>query len=127
MKVYWTDIEKQVKRNEDFRRVLFTTDHMQLVIMNLRPGEEIGSEVHADHDQFFRIEEGVARIKLENEELELEEDAVLVVPAGVRHNVINPSNHKELKLYTIYSPPAHPDETIHRTKADALRGEPLPV
>ena len=125
MKVYWTNIEKQAKRNEDFRHVLFTGTNMQLVLMSLRPGEEIGSEVHADHDQFFRIEDGTARVEIEGEKLELEEDSVIVIPAGVRHNVVNTSSHKELKMYTIYAPPAHEDGTIHRTKAEALRAEAM--
>jgi mannose-6-phosphate isomerase-like protein (cupin superfamily) len=104
--------------------VLFTAKHSQLVVMCLQPGEEIGNEVHPDVDQFFRIEEGTARFIFNSEEKHLTHagDAV-VVPAGTYHNVINASSVQSLKLYTIYTPPQHPDGTVHKTKAEAEAAE----
>jgi mannose-6-phosphate isomerase-like protein (cupin superfamily) len=123
MKSFTTDIEKATEDNLDFRRVLFTGPHMQLVVMSLKPGEEIGWEVHDSVDQFFRIEGGQAQFQLENGHFDLQEDEVIIVPAGTKHNVVNTSEAEELKLYTIYSPPNHPEGTVHRTKEDAERAE----
>ena len=123
MKPFATDIEKMTQSNEDFRRVLFTGSHMQLVVMSLKPQEEIGWEVHGNVDQFFRVEQGSGKFELENGHFELEDGGVLVVPAGTRHNVVNSSDTEPLKLYTIYSPPNHPDGTIHSTKEDAEKAE----
>jgi mannose-6-phosphate isomerase-like protein (cupin superfamily) len=123
MKAYTTDIEHEAEGNRAFRRVLFTGPNMQLVLMSLKPGEEIGNEVHSTHDQFFRIEEGEARLETEGERTKLKEGEVAIVSAGTRHNIVNTSGHEELKMYTIYAPPQHPDGTVHLTKADADRAE----
>ena len=120
MKGYSTDIEKQSLENTAFRRVLFTGKNMQLVLMSLKPGEDIGSEVHQDRDQFFRVEAGQARAEVGEDTWELADGSIVVVPAGSRHNITNTSKDAELKLYTLYAPPEHPDGTIHKTKADAL-------
>ena len=124
MTEYVGAIEKLTLENTDFRHVLFTGKHSQLVLMCLRPGEEIGDEVHPDVDQFFRIEEGEARFVFdEKRECPAHDGDAVVVPAGTYHNVINTSKTLELKLYTIYSPPNHPDGTVHKTKAEAEAAE----
>lgn len=115
---YVTDIEKDTLENEDYRRVLFTGRNTQLVLMTLAPGEEIGSEVHEEHDQFIRVEAGSGVVRLDDEEHALADGAAVVIPAGTRHNVVNTSTGEKLRLYTLYSPPEHPDGTVHRTKAD---------
>jgi len=123
---YSGSIEKQALANTYFRKVLFTGTHVQLVVMCLNPGEDIGDEVHASVDQFFRIEQGQARFVLnEKQERFAREGDVVIVPAGTFHNVINASATEPLKLYTIYSPPNHPDGTVHKTKAEAEAAEPL--
>ena len=121
---YVGPIEKETLDNGYFRRVLFTGEHLQLVVMCLQPGEEIGNEVHTTVDQFFRIEEGRARFVLNGKEEHVvhASDAV-VVPAGTYHNVINASSTKPVRLYTIYTPPQHPAGTVHKTKAEAEAGE----
>jgi mannose-6-phosphate isomerase-like protein (cupin superfamily) len=121
---YVGSIEKQTEQNEYFRQVVFTGKHLQLVVMSLRVGEEIGNEVHEDVDQFFRIEEGEAKFVFEGKEEHVVHpgDAV-VVPAGTFHNVINTSKTEKLKLYTVYTPPNHPDGTIHKTKEEAEAAE----
>lgn len=122
---YVGPIEKATLENSFFRQVLFTGKHSQLVVMCLQPGEEIGNEVHPNVDQFFRIEEGGARFVLHNgkEEHAVHDGDAVVVPAGTYHNVINASSTKPLKLYTIYTPPNHPDGTVHKTKAEADAAE----
>lgn len=115
---YIDNIEEKTLNNTNFRQVLFTGAHMQLVVMALKPGEEIGEEVHEHVDQFFRIEQGEAKIVIDGQENILGEDMVAIVPAGARHNVINISD-VDLKLYTIYAPPNHPDGTVHKDKAEA--------
>jgi mannose-6-phosphate isomerase-like protein (cupin superfamily) len=121
---YVGEIEKLALANADFRVVLFTGKHAQLVLMSLQPGEEIGEEVHADVDQFFRVERGTARFVFGPSEERLVHDGdAVVVPAKTVHNVINASKTEALKLYTIYSPPNHPDGTVHRTKAEAEAAE----
>ena len=115
---YITNIEKDTLNNSDFRRVLYTAPHSQLVLMTLQPGEEIGEEVHEHVDQFFRIEEGMGKVILNGEETKIVDGSAVVVPAGTLHNVINIGD-TPLKLYTIYSPANHPDGTIHHTKAEA--------
>lgn len=120
---YATDIEEMTEANEYFRKVLYTAQHMQLVLMTLRPGEDIGQERHDHVDQFFRVEEGEAEAVLEGEVRKLKEGHVLIVPAGTTHNVRNASADEPLRLYTIYSPPNHPDGTIHKTKAEAEAAE----
>lgn len=116
------NIEEQTLANENFRQVLFTGTHAQLVVMSLQPGEEIGMEVHDTVDQFFRIEEGEAKFIINGEESTATAAFAVIVPAGANHNVINTGAGK-LKLYTIYSPPNHPPGTIHKTKAEAMASE----
>jgi len=116
---YVGNIEKITEENTNFRQVIFTGKYSQLVVMSLLPGEEIGEEVHPVVDQFFRIEVGNADVVIDGEKHSVGEGDAIVVPAGSRHNVINTATDKPLKLYTIYSPPNHPDGTIHKTKAEA--------
>ena len=113
-----TNIERDTLENEDYRRVLFTGPNLQLVLMTLQPGEEIGLETHDEHDQFIRIEAGKGVARLNDEEHALTDGVTVVIPAGTRHNIINTSKSEPLRLYTIYSPPEHPDGTVHPTKAD---------
>lgn len=118
------DIEKLTEKNKYFRQVLFTGKYAQLVVMSLQPGEEIGNEVHNTVDQFFRIEEGEAKFVFSGkEEHVVKSGDAVIVPAGTFHNVINISAKEPLKLYTVYSPPNHPDGTIHKTKAEAEAAE----
>lgn len=113
-----TDIEKATEENTDYRRVLYTGQYSQLVVMCLQPGEEIGAEVHEGIDQFIRVEEGVAKVILNgSEEHTLPNDHAVIIPSGVEHNVINVGD-ESLKLYSIYSPPEHKEGTVHPTKAD---------
>tara|TARA_Y100000031_G_scaffold133130_1_gene154762 strand:+ start:118 stop:489 length:372 start_codon:yes stop_codon:yes gene_type:complete len=118
MSGYSVNLEQRTLENENYREVLFTGPQSQLVLMCLQPGEEIGAEVHEDHDQFFRIEAGTGKAVVDGQEFELADGVSVVVPAGADHNVINTSDSEKLKLYTIYSPPEHPDGTLHATKAD---------
>jgi mannose-6-phosphate isomerase-like protein (cupin superfamily) len=118
MKGFVDDIEELTTRNSDFRRVLYTGKHLQLVLMTLAPDEEIGEEVHEDRDQFFRIEEGEGEVLIDGKRHPIEDDDAIVVPAGARHNVVN-TGRKPLKLYTLYGPPEHRDGVVHRTKAEA--------
>jgi mannose-6-phosphate isomerase-like protein (cupin superfamily) len=121
---YVGSIEKQTLSNDYFRQVLFTGKYAQLVVMCLQPGEDIGNEVHAKVDQFFRIEQGEATFVFNEKEKHLVKNGdAVVVPAGTYHNVINASKKTQLKLYTVYSPPNHPDKTVHKTKADAMKAE----
>ena len=121
---YVGSIEKQTLSNNYFRQVLFTGKYAQLVVMCLQPGEEIGNEVHPKVDQFFRIEQGAATFVFNEKEKHLVKNGdAVVVPAGTYHNVINASKKTQLKLYTVYSPPNHPDKTVHKTKADAMKAE----
>ncbi len=121
---YAGPIEDQTLKNTYFRQVLFTGKYTQLVVMCLKPGEEIGNEVHSNVDQFFRLEQGEAKFVFnESEEHLVHDGEAVIVPAGTYHNVINTSKTKELKLYTLYSPPNHPDGTIHKTKEDAEAAE----
>ena len=122
MKGYVDDIEKVTLGNTDFRRVLYTGANLQLVLMTLQPGEEIGEETHDDRDQFFRIEEGKGAILIDGRRHDVEDDFAVIVPAGARHNVIN-TGPAPLKLYTIYGPPEHRDGTVHRTRDEAVRDE----
>ncbi len=121
---YVGPIEKQTLANDYFRQVLFTGKHAQLVVMCLQPGEEIGNEVHLDVDQFFRLEQGQAKFVFNGKETHTVKDGeAVIVPAGTFHNVINSSKTAKLKLYTIYSPPNHPDKTVHKTRAEAEAAE----
>jgi mannose-6-phosphate isomerase-like protein (cupin superfamily) len=119
MKGYSTAIEKETKKNSDFRRVLYTGRHSQLVLMSLKPMEEIGMETHPDIDQFFRFEEGEGKVIIDGVEHKVKDGDAVIVPAGAEHNVVNTSKKLELKLYTIYSPPEHQDKIVRHTKADA--------
>jgi len=118
MKGFVDDIEDLTTRNTDFRRVLYTGKYLQLVLMTLAPGEEIGEEVHEDHDQFFRVEEGEGEAVIDGQRHRIRDDDAVVVPAGARHNVINTAD-EPLKLYTLYGPPEHRDGIVHPTKDDA--------
>ena len=120
MKGYNDNIERQTLANEDFRRVLYTGEHLQLVLMTLQPGEEIGEEVHPDRDQFFRIEEGEGAVDIDGRENRVEDDFAVIVPAGARHNVVN-TGDAPLRLYTLYAPPEHRDGVVHKTKEQAER------
>ncbi|SMX48813.1 cupin domain-containing protein [Maliponia aquimaris] len=118
MKGFVDDIEKLTEDNNDFRRVLYTGQKLQLVLMALQPGEDIGAEVHDTHDQFFRIEAGAGEVQIDGVSTKVKADDAIIVPAGARHNVIN-TGQEPLRLYTIYGPPEHLDGIVHRTKADA--------
>ena len=113
------NIERKTLDNNYFREVLYTTKRSQLVIMTLQPGEEIGMEHHDGHDQFIRVEEGEGVAILNGEKHQLEDGVAVVIPAGTEHNVINTSSSGKLRLYTLYTPPEHPDGIIHETKAEA--------
>ena len=122
MKGYITNIEKDSLENENFRKVLYTAKNNQLVLMSIKPGEDIGEEIH-QLDQFIRCEAGVGTAILNDVKHNISDGFSVVVPAGTKHNIINTSPDKELKLYTLYSPPEHIDGTIHKTKADAIADE----
>ena len=118
MKGYIGNIEEESLENDFFRSVLYTDERLQLVVMSLAPSEDIGEEVHS-LDQFIRVEEGTGTAVLDGERSDIKDGFVVVVPAGVRHNIINGSDHEPMKLYTLYAPPNHPAGTIHKTKAEA--------
>lgn len=121
MKGFVTDIEKETLENPNFRKVLYTASYMQLVVMSIAPGEEIGKEVHGQ-DQFIRVEGGSGIAILDGEEHVLKDDTATVIPAGTEHNIIN-NGDEPLKLYTIYATPHHEDGVVHKTKADADKDE----
>jgi len=123
MKGFITNIETATRTNGDFRKVLYTGKHSQLVLMNLRPNEEIGMETHPDNDQFFRFEMGQGTCIIDGNEYEVTDGDVIIVPAGSKHNVINISGTEELKLYTIYSPAHHKDGIVRATRAEAMANE----
>lgn len=118
MQGFVADIEKLTVENTDFRRVLYTGKYLQLVLMTLQPGEEIGAEVHEDHDQFFRIESGSGEVRIDGKATPVKDDDAVIVPAGARHNVVN-TGDAPLMLYTLYGPPEHRDGVVHKTKAEA--------
>ena len=118
MNGYHEDIEQQTTSNLDFRRVLYTGHHLQLVLMTLQAGEEIGAEVHEDRDQFFRFEEGRGQVDIDDNTYDVVDGSGVIVPAGARHNVRN-TGDDPLKLYTLYGPPEHKDGIVQSTKADA--------
>jgi mannose-6-phosphate isomerase-like protein (cupin superfamily) len=118
MKGFVADIEELTQENTDFRRVLYTGTNLQLVLMAIEPGEEIGEEVHEDRDQFFRVEKGKGEVLIDGNRSKIKRDDAVIVPAGARHNIVNTGN-KPLQLYTLYAPPEHRDGTVHITKADA--------
>jgi mannose-6-phosphate isomerase-like protein (cupin superfamily) len=119
MKGFVGEIEEMAGKNENFRRVVYTGRQLQLVLMSLAPGEEIGEEVHRDRDQFFRIEKGEGEVWIDGRRTAVRSEFAIVVPAGARHNVRN-TGDKPMKLYTIYGPPEHEDGTVHITRADAV-------
>ena len=123
MNGFVNNIEKETLENENFRKVIYTAKHMQLVLMSLLPNEDIGMEVHQNVDQFFRIESGFGKVIIDGEEHEISDGSSIVIPAGSNHNVINLSSTDKLKLYTIYSPANHPDGKIHQTKEEAMADE----
>jgi mannose-6-phosphate isomerase-like protein (cupin superfamily) len=119
MKGFKSNIEKDTLKNENFRKVLYTSKHLQLVLMTLKTGEEIGEEVHIGIDQFFRFESGKGKCIIDGNEYSISDGDVIIVPAGSRHNVINNDSSEDLKMYTIYTPPHHQDGLINMTKKDA--------
>lgn len=124
MKGYYADIEELTLNNNNFRQVLYTGKHMQLVLMSLPPSGEIGEEIHGENDQFFRFESGHGKVTIDGNEYLVEHDDVIIVPAGARHNVVNVSDSESLKLYTIYAPPHHQDGTVRATREEADASEP---
>ena len=124
MKGFNANIEKETIENTNFRKVLYTGKHCQLVLMSLKPLEEIGMEVHTDNDQFFRFEKGNGKVFIDGNEYEVTDGDAVIVPCGAQHNVINISENESLKLYTIYSPAHHKDGVIRLTKAEALADGP---
>jgi len=124
MKGFNANIEKETLENSNFRKVLYTGKHSQLVLMSLKPNEEIGMEVHPDNDQFFRFEKGQGKCMIDGNEYGLKNGSAIVVPAGAQHNIINTSGEEELKLYTIYSPAHHKDGIVRATKEEAETNGP---
>ena len=122
-KGYKENIEKTTTENSDFRRVLYTGKNMQLVLMSLKPGEDIGSEVHNDNDQFFRFDAGQGKVVINETEYGVADGDAVIVPAGAEHNVINTSDREDLKLYTIYAPSHHKDGIVRATKEEAMANE----
>ena len=120
---YHADIEDLTLKNSYFRQVLYTGKYAQLVLMSLKPGEDIGMEVHDTVDQFFRFEKGEGKVIIDGTEYQVKDGDVIIVPAKSQHNVINISKNEDLKLYTLYSPPNHPDKTVHKTKEEAMAAE----
>jgi mannose-6-phosphate isomerase-like protein (cupin superfamily) len=123
MKGFKSNIETDTLKNENFRKVLYTAKHLQLVLMSLKPGEEIGEEIHINSDQFFRFESGKGKCIIDGNEYHVENDDVIVVPAGAKHNVINTDAKEALKMYTIYAVPQHIDGLINATKDDADKND----
>lgn len=119
MKGYKTNIEKDTLKNKNFRKVLYSGPHLQLVLMSLKPKEEIGLEVHWENDQFLRFEGGRGRVEIDGNKYTVKDGDAVIVPAGAKHNVINTSASEDLKLYTIYAPPHHKDQIVRKTKAEA--------
>lgn len=124
MKGFNTNIEKDTLENNNFRKVLYTGKHSQLVLMSLKPNEEIGMEIHEDNDQFFRFEKGNGKCIIDGNEYSLGDGSVIIVPAGAEHNIINVSSTDDLKLYTIYSPAHHKDGVLRKTKEEAEADSP---
>ncbi len=124
MKGFNANIEQETLQNTNFRKVLYTSKHSQLVLMSLKPKEEIGMEVHNENDQFFRFEKGQGKCIIDGNEYELKDGSVIIVPSGAQHNIINTSDTEDLKLYTIYSPAHHQDGVVRATKEDAIKDSP---
>lgn len=123
MKGFNLNIEKATLENNNFRRVLYTAKHCQLVLMSLKPNEEIGMEVHKGNDQFFRFEQGEGKCIIDGNEYKLGDGSVIIVPSGAKHNIINTSSTTDLKMYTVYSPAHHRDGVVHKTKQEAEKDE----
>jgi mannose-6-phosphate isomerase-like protein (cupin superfamily) len=123
MKGFNANIEKDAIENTNFRKVLYTGKHSQLVLMSLKPNEEIGMEVHPDNDQFFRFEKGTGKCIIDGNSYDLADGSAIIVPAGAQHNIINTSTTDDLKLYTIYSPAHHKDGIVRATKEEAEKKE----
>lgn len=121
---YVNNIEKETLENEFFRKEVFTGEHLQMTVMSLLPGEDIGAEVHNNIDQFLRIEQGTGRAIVGDQEYDVEDDFAIIIPAGMNHNVIN-TGEIAMKLYSIYTPVEHPKGTIHKDKAEAVAAEAL--
>jgi mannose-6-phosphate isomerase-like protein (cupin superfamily) len=119
MKGFYTHIESGAIQNDNFRKVLYSGHHLQLVLMSLKGGEEIGEEVHPDNDQFFRVESGDGKCVIDGNEYSLHDGDIVIIPAGALHNVINTSTTSDLKMYTIYAPPHHQDGLVRKTKEEA--------
>ena len=124
MKGFNANIEKETVENTNFRKVLYTAKHSQLVLMSLKPNEEIGMEIHSDNDQFFRFEKGQGKCIIDGNEYIVADGSSIIVPAGARHNVVNVSGTEDLKLYTIYSPAHHKDGIVRATKEEAEKDGP---
>lgn len=123
MKGFKTNIERDTIKNKNFRKVLYTSAHSQLVLMSLKPKEDIGAEVHDENDQFLRFEGGRGRVEIDGNKYTVKDGDAVIVPAGAKHNVINISATEDLKIYTIYSPPHHKDQIVRKTKAEAEANE----
>ena len=123
MKGYHSNIEQDTISNDSFRKVEYTGKHLQLVLMSLKPGEEIGVETHNENDQFLRFEGGTGKCYIDGNEYPVTDGFAIIVPAGAEHNVVNVSDNAELKIYTIYSPPHHKDGIVRATKKDAEENE----
>jgi mannose-6-phosphate isomerase-like protein (cupin superfamily) len=119
MKGFKTNIERDTVKNKNFRKVLYTAKHCQLVLMSLTPKEEIGLETHPENDQFFRFEAGRGRVEIDGNKYTVKDGDAVIIPAGAKHNVINTSATEDLRMYTIYSPPHHKDQIVRKTKAEA--------
>lgn len=123
-KGYSTNIEKETLANNNFRKVLYSGNHLQLVLMSLKAGEEIGEEIHHDNDQFFRFESGFGKCVIDGNEYDVKDSDAIVIPAGAKHNIINTDSTSELKMYTIYAPPHHKDGIVRATKEEAESNDP---
>jgi mannose-6-phosphate isomerase-like protein (cupin superfamily) len=123
MKGFHSNIEKDTQANTNFRKVLYSAEHMQLVLMTLKAGEEIGEEIHAENDQFFRFESGNGKVTIDGNEYTVTDGSAIIIPRGSKHNVMNMSATEELKMYTIYSPSHHKDGIVRATKKEAEENE----
>ena len=123
MKGFKANIEEETLANDNFRKVLYTSKHSQLVLMSLKPNEEIGMETHTDNDQFFRFEKGTGKCVIDGNEYDIEDGVAIVVPAGAEHNIINTSSTDDLKMYTLYAPAHHKDGIIRLSKKEAEENE----
>ena len=123
MKGFKSNIERDTLANNNFRKVMYSGKHLQLVLMSIKVGEEIGEEIHHDNDQFFRFESGAGKCVIDGNEYDLKDGDVIVIPAGAKHNIINTNDTAELKMYTIYAPPHHKDGIVRTTKEEAEKNE----